>query len=79
MILECKTPQIWLETLKSGYNLSKTQLNYSKEAFTVFLLPNWPNDNNPLLIARYDRTRKFGVVICRRVEDIWVEFNRRDR
>lgn len=79
MIITCKTPQMWLKTLKSRYNLSKTRLNDSSEASTMFFLPNWPKDGKSMLIGRYDRTRKFGVVMCRRVQDKWVEFDRRSK
>lgn len=72
-VIECRTPQDWLATLQSRYDISMTTLNVSASAFTVLILKG----NTNIIIGRYDRTRSYGVVICRRFQHNWVEYNRR--
>lgn len=79
MILEFHNPKDWLEALRQRYDISKTTLNRSPEAFTVLYNPYYPKTSKTLLIARYDRTRGYGVVICRRERDISVEYDKRQQ
>ena len=67
-------PISWLTELRQRYDISKTLLNDSPEGFTVMF---HPNPHRVLLVARYDRTRGYGVVICRRERDISVEYDKR--
>lgn len=67
-------PRSWLTELKQRYDIKKTILNDTQEAFTVLF---YPFPNKAMLVGRYDRTRSYGVVICRRFQDKWVEYDRR--
>lgn len=77
MILEFYNASDWLEALRHRYSIEKTRMNSSKEAFTIMYLPFFPQEKCSLLIGRYDRTRGYGVVICRRERDISVEYEKR--
>lgn len=77
MVIEHFNPRSWLLELKQRYDLSKSTLNDTPEAFTVLYYPYHPKPSKTLLIGRYDRTRSYGVVICRRFQDKWVEYDRR--
>lgn len=74
MILEFYNAKDWLKCLRQRYDISKTALNDSPEGFTVMF---HPNPHRSLLVARYDRQRGYGVVICRRERDISVEYDKR--
>ena len=77
MILEFYNASDWLSCLRHRYSIEKTRMNSSKEAFTIMYLPFYPQEKCSLLIGRYDRTRGYGVVICRRERDISVEYDKR--
>lgn len=77
MIVECFSAPEWLKTVKERYDPLKSLLNSSEEAFTVFYYPNHPNPSKSLLVGRFDRSRQYGVVMCRRKRNIWVEYDRR--
>ena len=72
-IIEHFNPRSWLAELSQRYDISMTTLNVSASAFTVLILKG----NTNIIIGRYDRTRSYGVVICRRFQHNWVEYNRR--
>lgn len=73
-MIECYSAKEWLTTLKSRYDISKTILRDSPEAFTVIVSMG---SNKVLLAARFDRTRQYGVVLCQRKLDEEVPYNRR--
>jgi len=77
VIFEYFSAKDWLEGIRQRYNIQKTTLNDSKEAFTIMYLPFYPKYNGSLLIGRFDRNRQYGVVICRRIRDIQVEYDKR--
>lgn len=74
MILEFYNASDWLEALQKRYDIASTTMNDSPEGFTVMF---HPNPHRSLLVARYDRTRGYGVVICRRERDVSVEYDKR--
>lgn len=74
MIIEYTCPKLWLEGLKQRYNIESTTLNSSSEGFTIMF---HPNPHRTMLIARYDRERGYGVVICRRERNIPVDIDKR--
>lgn len=76
-IIEHFNPRSWLAELSQRYDLSKSTLNETPEDFTVLYYHYHPKPSKTLIIGRYDRTRSYGVVICRRFQHNWVEYNRR--
>lgn len=70
-------PRSWLQEIKQRYDISKSILNDTPEAFTVLYYPCHPKPSKTLLIGRYDRTRSYGVVICRRERNIPVDIDKR--
>jgi len=66
-LIETKGARHWLQQLKSSYNLSHTTLNISDSAFTVMLDSSITGNNN-VLVGRYCRYTKVGVVRDRRSE-----------
>lgn len=72
-MIECYGANTWLSELRKRYDIKNTLLNDSVEAFTVLLI----HGNKNIIVARYDRTRHYGVVICQRKRDTWVEYDRR--
>lgn len=73
MIYEHFNPRSWFQEVRQRYDIKKTALN-DTEAFTILF---YPKPNKTMLVARYDRTRSYGIVICQRKQDIWVEYDRR--
>lgn len=73
-MIECHNASVWLTTLKSRYDISKTTLRDSPEAFTVIMSTG---SNKVLLVARFDRTRQYGVILCRRKRNIKPEYEKR--
>lgn len=74
MRLECNSAAEWLITLHSRYNSSKITLNDSEEAFTAVYNPT---PNRSMMVARFDREKKVGYVICRRKVNILPEVEKR--
>ncbi len=73
MLIEVKGAKVWLDTIKKHYDISKTTLRDSEEAFTIILsIPN-----KTLLVGRYCRVNKYGVVMCRRKSIVDVGYDRR--
>lgn len=75
MVIEVFGATNWINTLKARYDLSKTVLNDSVDAFTVLF---YPKPKQTLLVGRFCRNTQFGVVICRRKDTIPVQFERRN-
>jgi hypothetical protein len=75
VIIEHYSATCWLQGLRQRYDLTKTTLNDTPESFTVML--HLPSKN--LLAARFCRIRQYGVVICRRGENMPVGYDRRDK
>ena len=73
-MIECYGASNWLTTLKARYNIAKTTLRDSPEAFTVIM---GIGTNKVLLVARFDRTRQYGVVLCQRKRNIKPEYEKR--
>lgn len=74
MIIEHFGVRSWFQEVRQRYDIKKTVLNDTTEAFTILF---YPKPNKTMLVARYDRTRGYGIVICQRKQDIWVEHDRR--
>lgn len=73
-VIECHSAKEWLKTLKERYDTSKTILRDSPDSFTVLISPN---SNKTIIIARYDRSRSFGVVLDARKQTKSVTNDRR--
>lgn len=73
-MIECHSVKSWFQEVRQRYPLHLTQLNDSTEAFTILFNPR---PRQTLLVARFDRTRSYGVVICRRNVDIPVNYEKR--
>lgn len=74
MVIEHFGVRSWFQEVRQRYDIKKTLLNDTPEAFTILF---YPRPNKALLVARFDRTRSYGIVMCQRKRDIWVEYDRR--
>jgi hypothetical protein len=75
-VIECSNASEWLSTLKSRYDIANTTLNDTPEAFTILYHPS-PNRN--MMVGRYCRVGKWGIVLCMRKADKTVKYERRNQ
>ena len=73
-MIECKDTTTWLSTLKARYDISKTTMTESEDNITIWYEPR---PNKRMLVGRYCKVQKWGVVLCWRRVDKHVDYDRR--
>ena len=66
----------WLAVLKSRYKLEYTRMVDNEEAISIFLSEKI-TPNNTIMVARFCKASKVGVVMDRRLENKPTEIKRR--
>lgn len=58
----------WLQTIDKRFKVVNTRLNITEETFTVFLSNEITGMNN-IIVARYCRVTRLGVIMDRRTKE----------